>query len=225
MPSRPVSRSEARASRLRRFLLAGSALLLVVAALPHSRAAALGAVGRWLAYEDSPRTPDVVAVLSGGGAATVLEAVDLAVQSSGARVVLFESVAPAMAVAFRARGVAPLSEASYVSQVMTVLGVPHDRMVTIPLEAGGTSLELQAFRSWLDGQVVQQPVIVSAWHHSHRVARVARRIFAPGRIPAVVIPRDQRDVPGTWWRTRDGLRVGIVESQKLLLDVVSHPWR
>jgi hypothetical protein len=29
--------------------------------------------------------------------------------------------------------------------------------------------------------------------------------------------------PDTWWQTREGARVGIVELQKLLWDLVRHP--
>jgi hypothetical protein len=29
--------------------------------------------------------------------------------------------------------------------------------------------------------------------------------------------------PDRWWLTREGIRVGVVELQKLLLDVVRHP--
>jgi hypothetical protein len=30
--------------------------------------------------------------------------------------------------------------------------------------------------------------------------------------------------PSLWWQTRAGVRTGIVELQKLLLDVVRHPF-
>jgi hypothetical protein len=29
--------------------------------------------------------------------------------------------------------------------------------------------------------------------------------------------------PDTWWSTRDGVRTEIIEFEKLLLDVLSHP--
>jgi hypothetical protein len=65
---------------------------------------------------------------------------------------------------------------------------------------------------------------VTSTDHSRRLARVLRRSMRGHQTKVVVYPSRYSDFnPDRWWRTRQGLRTGIVESQKLLLDIVLHP--
>jgi hypothetical protein len=66
-------------------------------------------------------------------------------------------------------------------------------------------------------------VIVANWHHSARAARLARREFGDA-VPAVVVPASERATAHDWWAHRDSLRVGLIELQKLALDVLTHPF-
>jgi hypothetical protein len=67
-------------------------------------------------------------------------------------------------------------------------------------------------------------IVVTEADHSRRVRRVMRRSFA-GQTTRVAVRTARYSVfdPEAWWHTRSGLRTGIVEIQKLVLDLARHP--
>ena len=75
-------------------------------------------------------------------------------------------------------------------------------------------------------------IFVIAWHlivvtnadHSRRLRRVLRRSMRGLQTKVIVrASRYSAFDPDRWWTTRAGARTGIVEIEKLLLDVVRHP--
>src|SRR5438034_384150 len=67
-------------------------------------------------------------------------------------------------------------------------------------------------------------VVVTSADHSRRLRRVLRRA-TNGQPTRVMIRSARRSEfnPDRWWENRTSIRTGIVELQKLLLDVVRHP--
>jgi len=66
---------------------------------------------------------------------------------------------------------------------------------------------------------------VSNADHSRRLRRVFNRaVHDQGVTVLVRAARYSTFEPERWWETRSGVRVGIVEFQKLFLDVLRHPF-
>jgi len=94
----------------------------------------------------------------------------------------------------------------------------------ISTDVVGTESEGDVLPRWCDEHRFQSVVIVTSSDHSRRLGRVLRRSMRGHRTKVVVSPSRYSDFsPDRWWRTRQGLRTGIVESQKLLLDILLHP--
>jgi hypothetical protein len=66
---------------------------------------------------------------------------------------------------------------------------------------------------------------VSVPDHSRRSRRVLNRALHQDGITVTVRwTRFSQFDPDSWWQTRNGQRVEIVESQKLIADVLRHPF-
>ena len=198
-----------------------------VAALAwQARAPGLAAAGHWLYKEDVIARADLVAVLSGNPAAAWLEAADSAREFPQARVAIFEADPPSIEQEFARRGASFPFSAALEKDTLVSLGIAPGRIVLLPSGEGGTNAELGALKAWLAAHPVSAPVVITAWHHSARARRILRREFPePAGRPAVRVSRFERDLPAGWWRERSALREGLIEMQKLGLDVVRHPFQ
>jgi hypothetical protein len=95
----------------------------------------------------------------------------------------------------------------------------------IPRAVAGTDDEGRVLPGWCDQRGLRSVVVVTTSDHSRRLRRVLRRSM--GIRPTRVIVRSARFSPfdpDRWWQTSDTKRIGIIELQKLLLDVLLHPF-
>jgi hypothetical protein len=123
---------------------------------------------------------------------------------------------------FRRRGLPYDDEAAHLMHQMVSLGVKPERL---PTPAAGTEAEGQELANWCRTNPVRQMMIISPPDHSRRLRRVLRRSM--GQCTAQVSVRTTRYAafdPDHWYETRWGLRIGLIELQKLLLDVMRHPF-
>jgi len=66
---------------------------------------------------------------------------------------------------------------------------------------------------------------VSTSDHTRRLRRVLHRSMKGHAVTVMVrSARYSEFDPDRWWRNRTSVRTGIFELEKLLLDVVSHPF-
>lgn len=88
----------------------------------------------------------------------------------------------------------------------------------------GTEDEGRVLPAWSDENHFRSMVVVATKDHSRRMRRVLDRVMK-GHPTRVMVQPARYSIfdPNRWWETRDGVRTGIVELQKLLLDVVLHP--
>jgi hypothetical protein len=94
----------------------------------------------------------------------------------------------------------------------------------IPIAVAGTEDEGQVLPDWCDQRGFRSVVIVSLSDHSRRLRRVLHRSMKGRRTNVTVRPaRYSAFNADQWWVTRDGIRSGIVELEKLILDLVRHP--
>ena len=203
------------------------AVVILVAAfallLPGARHRVLRTAGWSLVAEDPLAPAEVVVIAVDAGPAGVLEAADLVHRGLATRVALLGEE-PTRAERELARRGVPYEAASAVSaRYLKLLGVSE--VERIPGGVDGTHTEGRALHDWCTRRQLKSIIVVSSADHSRRVRRVLRRSLRGS--PAHVVVRVSRFSgfdPDSWWRSRTGIRTQIVETQKLLLDIVGHPW-
>jgi hypothetical protein len=97
-------------------------------------------------------------------------------------------------------------------------------IVRIPRTDAGTEGEGQVLPAWCDEHQFRSIVIVTTTDHSRRLRRVLDRSMKGHRTSVAIRPsRYSSFDPDRWWETRGTVRIGILEFQKLALDVALHP--
>lgn len=196
---------------------------VVAAGVPAVRTFLLRAAGRALVVDQPVESADVIVLPQWAGAAGAIEAADL-VHAGVAGLVAFlpEPTRPAEGELAR-RGVPNASDAVEVVRRLHALGVANVELIDEP--AAGTEAEGQVLLAWCRQRRFRSILVVSSADHSRRVGRVLRRSLRdePTRV-TIRSARYSAFVPDRWWTTRDGVRTEIVELQKLVLDVLRHPF-
>ena len=197
-------------------------LVAFAGSVPVIRGAILRTVGRALVVDEPVAPADVIVIPLWAGAAGAIDAADLVQSRIADRVaILTEPPRPAEQELSR-RGVSYQDETADLVQVLHALGVTN--VEVIPDPAAGTHEESHVLLSWCDQRQFRSIVVVSAPDHSRRVRRVLHRSLLghPTRVDVRSARYSSFD-PNRWWQTREGIRIEIMELQKLLLDVVRHP--
>jgi len=200
-------------------LLATAAIVL---ALPRTRGSLLRSAGHALVASDSEEPADVIVIATDADGAGVLEATDLLQKGLAARIAVFADPPGPVDREFLRRGVAYFDAAEVSIRELKALGV--DSVEQIPRSVAGTEDEGRVLPAWCDQQGFRTVILVSTRDHSRRVRRVLSRAMKghPTRV-LVRFSRYSPFDPDTWWTTREGVRTQIVESEKLLLDMLRHP--
>ena len=198
------------------------ALLSLAAALPTTRLPLLRAAGSALVVDDPMQPVDIIVVPQWTGLAGVIDAADLVRSGIASRVAILPGPPTSAAQELTRRNI-PYRDATTESVgLLRSLGV--ENIEVIPHSASSTQDEGQLLPAWCKEQKFRSIAVMSSPDHSRRVRRVLHRAFR--RQPTSVIIRSARFSlfsPNTWWQTRDGIRTGVVEMEKLFLDVALHP--
>jgi hypothetical protein len=214
------------AVRAHKFRLLGLSLLLTVAiaaVIPSVRSLSLRTIGRTIAIPIPAVTSSDIIVLSldvdGAGA---LAASDLVEQGISSRVAVFADPPDAVDGEFLRRGI-PYYDAAAVSiRELNQLGV--HKIEVISRSVSGSEEEAQLLPSWCDGNHFSSVVLVVNMDHGHRLQRILRRVMTGHHTKIIVYPTQYSAFnPDAWWQTRNGARKGIVELEKLALDIARHP--
>jgi hypothetical protein len=211
--------------RVRRVgVLGGAAILLAcgVLLIPSARTRLLRSAGWALVSEDPIERADVIVLTVDARDAGVLEAADLVHAGVAGRVGVFDdSPDPSDAEVIR-RGLPYTSNAERESRMLRALGVTDVKSLGTVV---GTESEIDLLFGWCDRMGVHTVVVVALKDHSRRVRRVLLRTMRGHAVKAIVrAARFSTFDPDNWWRTRGGIRTEIVETEKLWLDVVRHPF-
>jgi uncharacterized SAM-binding protein YcdF (DUF218 family) len=218
-----ATRSSARPNRRRHLAVLVLVTAAVVSLLPATRHRVLRLAGWALVAEDPLVAADAIVVSVDAGQAGVLEAADLVRRGLAARVALLEQEPTPAERELVRRGVAYESRAATSEKYLKLLGVSDVERI-----AGGvdsTRAEGLALRNWCARRQFRSVIVVSSADHSRRLRRVMKRAMrgAPARVVVRVSHFSAFD-PDSWWLSRTGIRTQIVETEKLLLDIASHPW-
>ena len=204
----------------------GTAILaasIAAAIVPAIRTPVLRAAGRVLVAEDPIGRADVILVATGADGAGVLEAADLVQAGVASHVAVFSDPPdPVVDREFLRRGVAYEDAAARSIRQLHALGVGD--VEQIPQPVAGTVDEGRALPQWCAARGLRSVVVVTTSDHSRRLRRLLRRSMEGG--PTQVAVRPARHSPfdaAHWWQTRQGARIEVIELQKLVLDVLTHP--
>jgi hypothetical protein len=192
-------------------------------AVPDVRRELLQSAGRSLVTEDPVEPVDAIVVSVDAKGAGVLEAADLVQKGLAARVAVFAEPAKRADQEFIQRGLEIFDTAALSTLQLKAMGVPT--VERIPVAVAGTEDEGAILVAWCDQKGFRSVIFISTADHSRRTKRVFERAISGHQTRVFVRFSRYSDFdPNSWWSTRDGARTGIVELEKLLLDVLRHPF-
>jgi len=201
------------------------ALLLAPASLAFFGAPAplLRGAGALLVADDPLPKADVIVVATGSDGAGTLEAADLVKAGVAPLVAVFaDPPDPVVDREFLRRGIPYEDAGARMLRQLRALGVTT--VEEIPRAVAGTSDEGKVLPEWCDRRAFRAIVVVTTADHSRRLGRVLRRSMkGHDTVVAVRAARFSPFDPERWWESREGTRTQLIELQKLLLDVVTHP--
>ena len=200
------------------------ALLLVVASLAVTsrRHSILRAAGGILVVSDQVGPADIIVVSGEADGAGVLEASDLFRNGVARRVAVFSYAREVVEQEFTRRGISYQDKTARFVGQLKALGVAN--VEQIPTFITGTEDEGPVLARWCDEQRFNFVVVVGTRDHSRRLRRVLHRALKGHQTTvAVCSSRYSSFDPEQWWNSRDGVRTEIMESEKLLLDILRHP--
>jgi hypothetical protein len=195
-----------------------AALVMLVPTLRH---ATLLRVGALLVHADALEPADAIVIAVDGGAPEVLEAVDLVHAGLARTVWVFTEPMDEMAQEFARRGLPYANKSTVTVQTLRALGVADARLLEPAVD--GSNGEAERLPVWCREQHFQRVLFVVVADHSRRMKRMLERSDAGATDIRVRYSRYAQFHPQSWWRTRSGIRMAIIEAQKLFLDVLNYP--
>jgi hypothetical protein len=200
-------------------VLAGVSLVLAV---PASRHHLLVHIGATLIAEDPLAPADLIVLAPDAGLEGVLEVADLIRDRRASRVLVLGDPLAAPVQALRQRGLEVTDAAEQAAGMIERLGAPQVTLERVP--ESGTSATAELVSQWSQQHRIRSVIIVTGADHSRRMRRVLRRAVGEGGPAVMVRPSAYSEFRASdWWTKRSNRRIGIVELQKLLLDVLRHP--
>ncbi len=207
--------------RLRPWLVGLAALfgvLLVCVSVAYlARARVLTWVGSQLVHADPLEPADALVVLGGGVSDRVIEAADLYLADYAPLVVLTRSPEPSGLNVLKRRGVNVESTIEQQLRYFRELGVPESGVTVLSETVVSTDQEASLVARWAQKRDLQSLIIVTSRFHTGRSHFIFDRKFRDTGITIRIHPsRFKRFDPESWWQSRQRLREGLFEFQKLI---------
>jgi len=182
----------------------------------------LTAAGRLLVEANQVTSADVIVVAVDDRKAGVLDAADFFHHGVAPQVAVFATPLDEVDNEYIRRGVPYFDTNAWYIKQLKALGVTH--VMLIPQEVSGTEDEGNVLPGWLEQHRFRSVVLVTSSDHSRRVSRVLHRALNGQSVTLIIRPsRYSKFNPENWWQTRENLKTGIIELQKLVIDYVLHP--
>jgi hypothetical protein len=205
-----------------RYLVVFTVLVGIALAVPAARHSVMSGAGRMLVSEDPLQRVDAIVIAVDADGAGVLEAADLVRQGIATRVAVFADPPSATDRELLRRGVRYHDEAAFSAEQLGALGVAS--VEVIPRSVAGTNDEGAALPSWCSVRGYHSVLLVTTADHSRRARRILERDMQRSGVKVSVrASRYSGFDPNAWWQSRSGIRIELIESEKLLLDVLAHP--
>jgi uncharacterized SAM-binding protein YcdF (DUF218 family) len=206
----------------RTIVLLTLAAAAITAVVPAGRVTVLQAAGTALVSHDPIVAADAIVVSASAEDAGVLTAADLFAAHVASRVAVFADPPLPEDREFIRRGLAHDTEGEAALRSLHELRIPNP--VLIEKSVAGTEEESRVLPRWAAERGLRSVVVVTSPDHARRMRRLLKRATKGAALEVMIQPATYAQYqPGSWWRTRDGVRTQIIETQKLLLDLLRHP--
>ena len=210
-------------SRWSRMLLAVAVIAAALIAVPYTREPLLRSAGWALVGADPLEPADIIVISADSRGAGALEAADLVQSGIATRVAVFTDPPSGEDLEFIRRGLPYEDEAERQTRQLKSLGVTN--IVRIPKTEAGTEGGAEVLPQWCADHQIRSLVFVGARDHSRRLQWVFARTMRGHMTRVAVQPsRYSSFDPDGWWKSRAGIRTQIVEFQKLVFEIVLHPF-
>jgi len=214
-----------RRRRLWPWLVLFCLMIFAVSLAPPARTYILRSAGWLLVVEDQPpvKSADIIVVAIDADGAGTLEAADLVHRGVSAQVAVFEDRSNAgVDREFLRRGLPYEDRAAISTRQLHSLGVQNVEQIA---RVSGSEQEGHILPNWCDKRGYHSAVLVTSSDHSRRLSRILRRSLHGHQTRITILSSPYSEfTPDGWWKTRAGVRVGIFEFEKLLLDFLLHPF-
>ncbi len=210
-----------RRPRLAAILVVVALAAFTIVAVRSVREPILRAAGWALVVNEPVASADIVVLSVDSGPAGALEAADLVHSGISNRVAVFTDPPSEEDQEFIRRGLPYEDEGARLIRELRLLGVTDVVQIS---RVSGTEDEGQVLPAWCDEHQFRSIVFVATKDHSRRLRQVLDRAMKghPTRVTVHAARYSSFD-PDRWWKTRLGVRIEIVELEKLLLDFLLHP--
>jgi hypothetical protein len=180
-------------------------------------------MGRLIVIRQSVARADIIVVAIDADGAGTLEAADLFHHGVSTQVAVFDDPPSSVDREFLRRGLSYEDRGAISTRQLHSLGVQN--VEQIPRKSSGSEQEGDILPTWCEKQGYHSAVLVTSSDHSRRLNRILRRSLRGRQINITVQDSPYSEFnPDDWWKTHEGIRTGVVELEKLLLDVVRHPF-
>ena len=109
--------------------------------------------------------------------------------------------------------------AELIAQDLETRGVPSAAIVRFPQRAGNTREEAEALRELVTSRGWRRVLLVTSNYHTRRARYIFRKVFPPQVTVLIVSVRDADYDPDTWWESRRGQKLFLLETAGYLTAV------
>ena len=202
-------------------------LLCFLLLVPALRVRTLTGLGAGLIHIDplAESEADAIVIAVDGSGPEVLEAADLVHEGRARKVWVLAGPPDELGQEFARHGLPYADKATVAVQTLHALGVKEAEMALPRVD--GSNSEAGMLPGWFASHHYQHIIFVVVADHTHRMRRMLDRELAAKATAVDVRIRTSRYAPfkaDAWWLGRGGVRTLIVEYQKLVLDLLSHPF-
>ena len=190
-------------ARLIRWLVPVALLLLLVLHHPLW----LTALGQFLIKAQEPFPAEMVAVLAGDGLGYRIRAAADLVERGYAPKILVSGP----------EGYYGSHECDLAVAYAIKLGYPAEWFLPLPHDGDSTREEAQKILAELARREVRKFIVVTSNYHTRRVGSVFRSLAPQAELRVVAAP-DPYFSPASWWHTRRGRKLFLLEWQKTVAD-------
>ncbi len=188
-------------ARALRWLIPLTALAAVVALHP----AWLRLLGAWLLKGEEPFRAEAVVVLAGDGYGHRIRTAAELVRQGYAPKVLVSGP----------DGLYGYHECDLAIPYATKLGYPAAWFVPLPNSANSTRAEARALLAECRRRNIRKFMVVTSTYHTRRAGSIFRWLAPEAELRVVAAPDPLFD-PRSWWRTRAGLKIVLLEWEKTI---------